>query len=201
MPIPPPHRPGGRSARITRAVHAATVHALTEHGLDGLSIEAVAARAEVNKTTIYRRWGTREALVADALTANTGRQVTVPDTGSSREDLVVFARQVRDAILAPTSRALMSALSAGRHHRELAEIGRRYWADRLAAVRPLIERAVQRGELPADADPDVVVTRIVGPIWFAVSGPGLAVDDDFVAGCVDTVLAGTTSPAAGDQSR
>jgi AcrR family transcriptional regulator len=201
MPNPPTRRPGGRSARITRAVHAATVLALTEHGLDGLSIEDVAARAEINKTTIYRRWGTREALVADALAASTGRQITVPDTGSTREDLVVFARQVRDAILAPTSRALMSALSAGGHHRELAEIGRRYWAGRLAAVRPLVERAVQRGELPADVDPDTVIARIVGPIWFAVSGPGLAVDDDFVAGCVDTVLAGTTRQVGGDQSR
>ncbi len=194
MPTPPTRRPGGRSARITRAVHAATVQALIEHGLDGLSIEDVAARAEVNKTTIYRRWGTRQALVADALTATSGRQITVPDTGDVRADLVAFARRVRDAIVAPTSRALMAALAAGSHHEELAGIGQHYWAGRLAAARPLVERAVERGALPSGLDPDTVIVRIVGPIWFGVFGPGIDVDDGFVADCVDTVLAGTARP-------
>ncbi|HZG91134.1 MAG TPA: TetR/AcrR family transcriptional regulator [Pseudonocardia sp.] len=193
-PTPPTRRPGGRSARITRAVHAATVLALTEHGFDGLSIEDVAARAEVNKTTIYRRWGTREALVADALTAMTGRQIAVLNTGDVRADLVAFAGRVRDAIVAPTSRALMSALAAGNHQGELAGIGRRYWADRLAAARPLVERAVERGALPPGLDPDAVIVRIVGPIWFGVFGPGIDVDDEFVAGCVDTVLTGAAPP-------
>lgn len=102
-----------------------------------------------------------------------------------------FARQVRDAIVAPRSRALMSALAAGGHGGELADIGHRYWAGRLAAVRPLVERAVAAGELPADVDPDAFVVRVVGPIRFSVFGPGSAVDDAFVEQCVEVALAGT----------
>lgn len=188
----PARRTGGRSARVTRAVHVATLLALTEHGLGGISIEDVAARAEVNKTTIYRRWGTREALVADALGAAARRQIAVPDTGSLRADLVAFARQVRDAIVAPSSRALMSALAVGGGRPgELADVGQRYWTSRFAAVRPVIERAIGRGELPADVDADGLVVRIVGPVWFSVFGPGTVVDDAFVEQCVDVVLAGT----------
>jgi AcrR family transcriptional regulator len=190
----PSRRTGGRSARITRAVHEATIVALIDNGLDRLTIEDIAARAEVNKTTIYRRWGTREALVADALSGATGRQITLPDTGEVRGDLVAFARQVRDAIVSPTSRALMSTLVASGQHHELADLGRRYWAGRLAAVRPLVERAIERGELPAELDPDPFVVRIVGPIWFSVFGPGIDVDDGFVEHCVDVVLAGTARP-------
>ena len=107
-------RPGGRTARVTAAVRAATVGALTEHGWNGLTVEDVAARAGVNKTTIYRRWGDREALVADVLLTASDQQIPLPDTGSLRGDLVAFARQVRDAIAAPANRALLSTLAAGR---------------------------------------------------------------------------------------
>ena len=184
-------RPGGRTARVTAAVRAATVAALIEHGWNGLAVEDVAARAGVHKTTIYRRWGGREALVADVLHAAAGRDVPLPDTGTLRGDLVAFARQVRDAIVAPANRALMSTLATGGSDGELAELARRYWAARFARARPMVERAVARGELAADVDPDTLVVRVVGPVWFGVFGPGTAVDDAFVDGCVEIVLAGT----------
>ncbi|MBM7790308.1 TetR/AcrR family transcriptional regulator [Tenggerimyces flavus] len=174
----------------------ATIAALIEHGLDGLVVENIAATAGVNKTTIYRRWGTREALVADALVANSGEKIEVPDTGSVRADLVGIARQVRDAIIAPASRALMSALAGGRHHPELQDIGHRFWAGRFAAVRPVIDRAIDRGELPADVNHDAVLSHVLGPIWFRVFGPGHDVDDTFVESCVDLVLTGVRGRAA-----
>ncbi len=184
-------RPGGRTARVTAAVRAATVGALTEHGWNGLTVEDVAARAGVNKTTIYRRWGDREALVADVLLTASDQQIPLPDTGSLRGDLVAFARQVRDAIAAPANRALLSTLAAGRRDGALAELGRRYWAARFARARPMIERAVARGELADGVDADALVVRVVGPVWFGVFGPGTAVDDAFVDDCVDIVLLGT----------
>ena len=190
---PPQRRPGGRSARVTRAVHAAAVAALSEHGLDGLAIEDIAARAGVNKTTIYRRWGTRQALLADARIANSGAQITIPDHGRVRDDLVALALQVRDALVAPGARALLSAVAGGRHHEDLADLGRRFWDGRLAAARPIVERATARGDLPAGVDADDLILRIVGPIWLSVIGPGRAVTDGFVTRTVDVVLAGTAT--------
>lgn len=176
---------------MTDAVHAATMAALIEGGLDGLVIEEIAARAGVNKTTIYRRWGTREALVAAALTANSGSQIALPDTGSLQGDLVALALQVRDAITAPASRALMTAMAGGHHHDELRTITQGFWASRFAATRPILDRAIARGEVPSEIDFDALLTRLVGPIWFSVFGPGRDPDDVFVRECVDIVLAGT----------
>ncbi|TDD12950.1 TetR/AcrR family transcriptional regulator [Nonomuraea diastatica] len=191
----PRRRTGGRSARVTQAVHRATLAALADKGLAGLSIEDIAARAGVNKTTIYRRWGTREALMADALGVGTTRQIAIPDTGSVRSDLAALARQVRDTILAPTNRNLMVALATSAGHETLAGLGPRYWAGRFAASRPIVERAIARGELPPGTDPDTLIIQVVGPLWFSVFGPGRAPDDAFVDRCVDIVLIGISHHA------
>jgi AcrR family transcriptional regulator len=192
----PTQRPGGRSARITAAVHAATMAALLEHGFTGMQMEDIAARAGVNKSTLYRRWGSRERLLADALASNSGSQIPVPDTGSLRGDLCALALRVRDAIVAPSTRALMTALAAG-HDDDLDAVGRGFWEQRLAAARPIVDRAVARGELPRDSDADELIVRVLGPIWFAVFGPGRAVDDAFVRRSVDVVVGGITTVGGG----
>jgi AcrR family transcriptional regulator len=194
----PTPRTGGRSARVTAAVRAAAIAALLEDGYAGMRMEDVADRAGVHKTTIYRRWGSRERLLADALAASSGQQVAIPDTGDVRTDLVTLALRVRDAVVAPSTRALMTALAAAAHHPELETVGRRFWSERLAAATPVVERAVERGELPAGVDADDLIIRVVGPIWFAVFGPQRTPDDAFVARTVDVVLAGSRS-TAGDR--
>jgi AcrR family transcriptional regulator len=194
----PTQRPGGRSARITAAVRAATMAALLEHGFAGMQMEDIAARAGVNKSTLYRRWGSRERLLADALAASSGQQVPIPDTGSLRGDLQALALRVRDAVVAPSTRVLMTALAAGREGDDLAGVGRDFWEHRLAAARPIVERAVARGELPRDSEPDELIVRVVGPIWFAVFGPGHPVDDAFVVRTIDIVIRGLTTFGGGD---
>src|SRR5918994_5565425 len=80
----PKLRLGGRSARVREAVLDAAFAELDEHGYNGFSIEAVARRSGVHKTTIYRRWPTREALLVYALDSRSDRDVQVPNTGSLR---------------------------------------------------------------------------------------------------------------------
>src|SRR5512132_695784 len=82
-----PRRPGGRSARVRAAVLRATIAELLRTGYAGLSVEAVADRAGVHKTTVYRRWGTLQQLVTDALLAHVSAKVPQPDTGTLRSDL------------------------------------------------------------------------------------------------------------------
>src|SRR3712207_7398459 len=79
-------RPGGRTARVRAAVLDATVAELAEHGYAELTVEAVAARAGVNKTTLYRRWGGKDGLLVDAVEAFGAGQAEVPDTGQVDED-------------------------------------------------------------------------------------------------------------------
>ena len=82
----------GPSSRVRDAAIAATLAELAEHGYSALSLEKVARRAGVNKTTLYRRWGTREELVLEAMLERAGEHIPVPDTGSLRQDLLQLAR-------------------------------------------------------------------------------------------------------------
>src|SRR5260221_10727285 len=87
-------RTGGRSARVVNEVLAATLEVFAEHGYAGMSVEAVAARAGVNKTTIYRRWPAKVDLLGAALVSLRDEDPEPPDTGSLRSDLLEVLRRL-----------------------------------------------------------------------------------------------------------
>src|SRR3954452_1599782 len=105
-------RPGGRSARVRAAVIEALVGELAEHGLGATTMEAVARRSGVNKTTLYRRWGSKEELVLDALLELGERRVPIPDTGSLRDDLLTVARGSVASVSTPEADAVIRAAAA-----------------------------------------------------------------------------------------
>ncbi|MEV0355516.1 TetR/AcrR family transcriptional regulator [Nocardia sp. NPDC050697] len=188
MTEPPRRRPGGRSARVRDAVIAATLDELLEHGLAELTLGRVAARAGVAETTIYRRWGSRTALIADALTGLAAAGNPPPDTGSVREDLRLLAEQVRDLIAAPAITRLLTTVAALAADPELAAARRAFWDHRFEQTRPIVERARAAGLLRAEADPRVVVESLVAPLYFRVLVTGEALGDDIVTRCVDDTL-------------
>ncbi|MFD0884744.1 TetR/AcrR family transcriptional regulator, partial [Streptosporangium algeriense] len=106
-------RPGGRSARVRDAVRQATLAELAEHGYGGLTVENVAIRSGVHKTTVYRRWGNVEGLIADALELAREEPWPMPDTGSFQEDLREIVRLVQsgfaDPVAGPVSAAFVTA--------------------------------------------------------------------------------------------
>src|SRR5215813_2745308 len=91
-------RPGGRTARIRADVLAAVEAELAEHGYDGLSIDGVAAKSGVHRTTVYRRWKTVAGLLVDLLQAGLDDSWTPADTGSLEGDLVALNREVHAAL-------------------------------------------------------------------------------------------------------
>ena len=91
-------RTGGRSARVRQAILAAALHELIDNGYAALSVEAVASRAEVNKTTIYRRWPTLDDLLVDALTTWSQDAIPGADTGSIETDLLTLGRELADQL-------------------------------------------------------------------------------------------------------
>src|SRR5215471_3951264 len=106
----PKPRLGGRSARVREAVLTAAFAELQEHGYSGFSIEAVARRSGVHKTTIYRRWPTREALLVYALDTRSDRETPIADTGSLRADLRQFGEMVLAKLTSPNGNALLKSL-------------------------------------------------------------------------------------------
>ncbi|WP_230881821.1 TetR/AcrR family transcriptional regulator [Planomonospora sp. ID91781] len=156
----------GRGQKVRSAVLAATLAQLGEDGYAALTVDNVAQRAGVNKTTVYRRWKDRESLVVDAITDRIAVDVPMPDTGSIHSDLGRLARSLVATLTSATGQAIIGTMLVGAAHvPEIAEIRRRFFADRISRTEPVIRRAVQRGELPEDTDPAELVKTLIAPIY------------------------------------
>ncbi|MEU0742902.1 TetR/AcrR family transcriptional regulator [Streptomyces sp. NPDC006134] len=167
-PAPPApsarRRPGGRTARIRTQVLDAVLGELGEHGYDGLTMEAVAARAGVHRATVYRRWGDVGGLLADVLDAVGDDAWQPPDTGSLRGDLARLNHEIQDALTArPPVAAALIAASFRSEQAALAQ--RRLWEDRYARCEIVVGRAVRRGELPPHTDARRLLIAATAPIY------------------------------------
>jgi len=159
-------RPAGRGQKVRAAVLAATLAELTENGYAALTVENVARRAGVHKTTIYRRWKDREGLVADAMTDLAATEVIFPDTGDIDTDLRRLARSLVAFLNSPAGQAVAAAtLSDASRIPEVADAKRRFFSDRFRRAQPVVSGAIARGELPADTDPAELVRTLVAPIY------------------------------------
>jgi AcrR family transcriptional regulator len=161
----PKRRPGGRSARNRRAVLDATVETLVDRGYAGLSVDEVATRAGVHKTTIYRRWPNVGALVVEALLDRQREHVPIPDTGDLRTDLNALLDAVAASITSPDGRALLRAAQDSASP-ELDTLVHQFWHARFALAREIFQRAADRGEIRNDLDHDLLVELAVAPLFF-----------------------------------
>jgi AcrR family transcriptional regulator len=162
---PSPARPGGRSARVRTAVLSATLELLEERGYDGTELPEIARRAGVHPTTVYRRWGTKARLVGEAMLERARPLSPTPDTGALRTDLERLLLDGAALVRTPQVRALFAVLLAESTDpsREVAEARDRFWAAHLEEARSVVERAVDRSELPAGTDPAALVDLVIGP--------------------------------------
>ncbi|MDQ6669318.1 MAG: TetR/AcrR family transcriptional regulator [Chloroflexota bacterium] len=197
----PRRRPGGRTARVRDAVLAATLEELADSGYASLSIDAVARRSGIHKTTVYRRWPTREALVAETLDSRSGRMAPFPDTGSLRGDLITFGSAIVNNLNASHGRALVKTLvEAVDQSPELLARTRSFWRERLGMAADLVQRAIQRGELPTDTDPDFVIEGLIAPLYLRLLVTGEPLSRDLVERVVDLLLDGALRGGASIRS-
>ncbi|MEV7005836.1 TetR/AcrR family transcriptional regulator [Streptosporangium sp. NPDC051022] len=177
--------------RKKQQIFQATLELLAAKGYEGLTVEGVAERSEVNKTTIYRWWPSKAALLAAALVEADLLTFEAPDTGTLRGDLEALLREVTALLTrSPAADVTVAALGAAAHHPELAAAAQRFFADRFAREEVVFERARRRGELPGTADPLLIMDLLGGAVWLRTIFRGLPLDDDFVAKAVATVLDG-----------
>ncbi len=183
-------RTGGRSERVVRDVLRAAIDELGRTGYVALRVEDVAERAGVNKTTVYRRWPTKADLVAAAVSVVAGHNEAQPDTGSIRGDLIEVLQRSLAFVLTADGRALTRLIITEGNDPDVERIARKL-RDRVLAQRTkLIERAQQRGELPADADAALIIDAIFTPVMTRVLRRGEAVDQQTASAFVDLVLDG-----------
>jgi len=187
-----------RSDRVHRAILDATYELLVANGYTKLRLEHVAARAGVGKATIYRRWSTKEALALDLLMELASPHIAIEDSGNTRTDFLAATmnavRALTETPFGPVIRALLSQIAGN------PTLGDPFRATVVSArrdeVRRVVERGVARGDLRADADPDVATELLVGPAYFRLIFGG-DLDEAFAERVVDTVLSGYAVDAGG----
>ncbi|MGW6393457.1 TetR/AcrR family transcriptional regulator [Streptomyces sp. NPDC055103] len=178
------------------AVREAVIEELAATGYAALTVERVAQRAGVHKTTIYRNWKDTAGLVAESLAEHFAGEIPIPDTGTVEGDLRALARSLAAAMTTPAGNALLAAvLSDAVRVPQLAEVKRALFDDRFRRAEPVVTRAVERSELPADTDPAELLKNLAAPLYFRLVFTGEPVDAAAADRAVHGALAAARTPA------
>lgn len=171
---------------------AATIDLVAEVGLAGLTVDAVAKRAGVGRSTVYRRWTSKEALLLDAWTSMV-TPTDIPDSGSLREDLDQWftATSHHKTLPEETVRKVFpQMLAAAAIDPEVGAAYRAFIAERRRPIQIMLERALARGELAAHLPLSVVQDLFISPAMYRFLVTGEVVDDSTRRTIVEIVLAG-----------
>jgi AcrR family transcriptional regulator len=180
-----------REARADRAILKATLELIAEQGVHDLRMDDVADRAGVGKATIYRRYRSKDELVTAAVAAVVG-EISVPDTGSTRNDLTVLMADAVAVYSKPVAADAMPALVSGMHRDpELAcAIRQGFLAARREALQEVLVRGVQRGDLAPGLDLELAVDVLGGPLFYRLLVTGGPIDRRLADGVTDLILRG-----------
>ncbi|MGI5171527.1 TetR/AcrR family transcriptional regulator [Spirillospora sp. CA-253888] len=180
---------GRRGHAVARAVLDAALEELAERGLDDATVAGVAERAGVHKTSIYRRFPTRENLFTEALIVASEARVPVPDTGTLRGDLVAALRLVCDAADAPLGLALLRTGTLAGDPAYDAE-RRRFWSERMESFAQIFRRAIDREEVDASVDVPLALEMLVAPVHSRLLVTGFPLEADLPERVADLLLRG-----------
>ncbi|MEU6556894.1 TetR/AcrR family transcriptional regulator [Streptomyces sp. NPDC046915] len=162
-----PHTGRRRNEAVRRAILDAALDLIADADGAPVTVETIARAAGVGKQTLYRWWPSKGAVLLDALTDYAAQEVPTPDTGSLRDDLRALATATFEASQrAPSAPALRTLVTEAARDPHLAELMRNFTESRRAAVREILQRGRERGELPADRDLDLVVDQFYGFFWY-----------------------------------
>jgi len=178
-------RPGGRTAEVTNRVHDAILQLLVEGGVQACTFSAVAERAGIERSTLYRRFPDRWEAIIDALMAFAAKDVMPDLKDSFAHDLGSILRKLRDAVESPLGPAVLAVgieLQSG-----AGDYPRAYFDRRMTQLEPMFDAAIARGELAPGVDREALFTFAAGPIYFRAFIAGRQIEDSFIDHIVDNV--------------
>jgi AcrR family transcriptional regulator len=184
-----PGRP--RNSAATASILQAAMDIAEERGFDGLSVEGVAARAGVAKTTIYRRWPNVWAILMDAFIADVSRLAPIEQRESARETLAESIRLMARAFRGRQGKVLRSLLGRAQAEPGLVEAYWSRWVEpRRKLAREVIRLGVASGELRPGLDEDVVLDALYGALYHRLTIPYAPLSDGYVEALVDSIFGG-----------
>ncbi len=180
-----------RSTEADEAIAHAALTLLGETGFEGVTVEAVAARAGVAKSTVYRRYPGKPELLVEVIRQASCAPMVVPDTGTVEGDLVAIAEHLRQSFTrTDLGRALPAVVAAAARHPEVASAHRTYVSARRSVVIDAIERGIERGEIDPAVDPELLIDMIVGPLFHRAFVSRRPIDNALVVELVSRALRG-----------
>jgi AcrR family transcriptional regulator len=184
-----------RDARADRAILDATLELIAEVGVYEFRTEDVATRAGVGKGAIYRRYRSKDELIMGAVAALVSEEIAVPDTGSTRADLLALMREAVELYRGSLARRLMPNLVGAMAQKPaLARAVREgFLAGRRAALSQVLRRGVERGDLRPDLDGELALDVLGGPLFYRLLVTGGPIDQQLAEGVADLMLRGFAS--------
>lgn len=184
-----PGRP--RSDECCRAIRESAMGLLVERGFADVTIESIASRAGVGKATVYRRWPNKADLIVHAFFETVAPRVRIAESQDLRSDFRAQLRLVVREMAGPNGRALATLLGCMQMDPQLAESFRTRWlAVRRAEGRAALVAGIERGDLPADTDPDFVLDALYSPLHFRLLAGHGPLTTEFSDRLVDLVFDG-----------
>jgi len=182
-----------REARADRAIRAAALELMAEHGVQALRVDDVARRAGVGKATIYRRYRSKDQLVTEAIGALIDEEIEIPDSGSTRTDLLVLMREAVELYSSGSlaAKLMPSVVDEMSRNGELGAVARdRFLTRRRAALGVVFERGIARGDLRRGLDVDFALDILAGPLFYRLLITGGPIDDALARAVVDVIVRG-----------
>lgn len=177
-----------RVERSKAKVLTETYRQMAQAGISGLSIDEVSRTSGVSKTTIYRHWPSRSALLIDACSRLSGAP-EAPDTGSLKEDVRMLLSYFADQLeTANWSSVYPSVLDAAERDPEISAMQQSLHQSFMAPFVTVLARATERGEVPSDSPHDALIAMLVGPLFFRRWFSKERIDEAFIGSLIKTVL-------------
>lgn len=191
--MPPEAEPARRRGQaVLDRILDTTLDLIASQGY-AFSVDDVAGKAGVHKTTVYRRWGTKALLVASAIERLAAIEVPVTRTADAIDDLITLACSVARSLRSPAgAQAIRAVVAAAGEDPDLVDVARAFLTDRYRLAVPIIADAVAAGRIRAGVDPILLWQAIVNPLHMrAILGD--PADDATAADLVQLVLAGSAA--------
>lgn len=179
-------RPGGRTAEVSRRINQAVLDLLVEGGAAACSYAAVADRAGVDRSTLYRRYPDRWEMMIDTFMERVAADVLPDFTGNFRADLTSVLLRLADTLQGPIGPALVS-LAGELRAAHAGDYSRAYFDRRMAQLNPMFDAAIARGELASDVDREELFTTAAGPVYFRLFIAARGIDRAWIDTLVERI--------------
>jgi AcrR family transcriptional regulator len=184
--------PSGRGRRRDRALDDRILEQLLallgSHGYAGLTLDELAARSGVAKTTILRRWPSKAAVAAAGVERLALQSVDVPDSGTLRVDLLALLHGAEETFVRDRGQFVARLIREAGHHREIADLVHTVIHTRRQAYRRVLALAIARGELAPSVDQELLIDLLIGPIWTRLLITRDPITREYVDSIVEAVL-------------